>query len=128
MDERPDRPIHVLEQVRQAQDDQVAQFDPTNVQVDVAKLKLIQKSREHTARSVLNDAYKCNNFPSEAVNIYVSKTKARLDEVMTPRQGGFHCALTYHSVLRTLDSSAMAGSKKEAKNQAALLLLEKFRG
>lgn len=120
LDERHDRPVELLEMVKAKQENIVQNFDLNKVEKDEEIERSKQKQLESKAyRTTLLKKDWSN--PVQALNEYEQKTKGNLDCTCHPRDNGFHCKITYKSILRTLDTSVHWGTtKKEAKALAAL--------
>ena len=126
MDERHDRPLAFLEQVRQEQDELVQNYDPAaQARADPEVERQRQANRERAAfQAVLADYIKCTDTPALALNEYVKKTKALLNVTMENDQNGkFICELTYASHLRRLVVRTAADTKKAAKGACCKELL-----
>jgi dsRNA-specific ribonuclease len=134
LDERPDRPLSLLESVRILQDTLVQEYDPQAALVvdEIAERKK-QVDRERCAhRTVFAESRKRTEAPAEALNEYVKQTKAILDEsyARMPSEKIFtvSCTLSYRSILRTItDVEALGSSKKEAKRASAVSLLARLK-
>lgn len=127
MDERKDRCVAKLKQVKRRQDDIIRRFDPSktthNREADINA----QKSREKTADSLLMNKAKWLNTPVAVLNLYVTKTKAILEHQLGKNKGQFHHEMRYKSVLRSVSATAVNNSKKQSKTTCALILLGKLR-
>ena len=128
LDERPDRPLAMLEDVRAMQDEIVQAFDPSatnphqnNPQMEQAR----QLNREQTAlRRILEKHPRCHQHSLKAIHEYTQKTRASLmDEYSMCGHGRFQCTLTYQSSLRNISVNGEHTSKKNAKQFCALALL-----
>lgn len=127
--ERSDRPLALLESVRDLQDTIVEDYEPSNVSIDTEAEKSNQRNRERSAfNSVLRDKPGFRETPLLSLNRFVKQTKATLLEDFSNRKGGgFDCSLTYRSILRTLKVDSSATKKRDAKRACAvemLILLE----
>ncbi len=118
MVERHDRPLAFLERVRLEQDEIIKSYDPSkgtgsDFEVETA----VQLHRERAAfKAVLSDWTKCKDTPLLALNEYVIKTQAAVDEkIDVSVNGKFTCEFTYTSILKKYISTATADNKKGAK-------------
>jgi hypothetical protein len=129
MRERIDRPVSLLERIEQEQLAVVRAFSPPAFGSAAATEATAQKSREHGAAAVLNtDSLTCATVLA-VLNLYCKKTKVDLVEAYEFGADGLcQCRLTYHSVLREVEKrGGSSRGKKEAKQQAALLLVAALR-
>lgn len=126
MDERRDRPIARLEQVRREQDALIEVFQPDPALRDPEAEAEAQRSRERGASQLLD--VKCNeNNPLQTLNLYAKKTKAVTTEEVRKDQQGFLYEWSYQTPLRQLRAEGRASSKKAAKMACALKLLSALR-
>ena len=128
MDERRDRPIARLEEVRHEQDLIIESFQPDLATRDPEAERVAQRSRERGAVQLL----RLNNInyidsPVQTVNLYVKKTKAITTEDVRKDQGGFLYEWTYQTSLRDLRAEGRAPGKKAAKIACATNLLNALR-
>lgn len=128
MDERRDRPIEMLKRVKRQQDNMISAYNPNAVPKDNgAAAKIAQKNREVSASKVLFDRNKCNTSPLGSLNEFLQKTKSSLVENFDKLNGVFQCKLKYESNITCVVAVGIGESKKKAKTQSALNLLEKLR-
>ena len=78
-----------------------------------------QKGIEGTARSILNNELLWYESPSNALDCYVTKTKASLRE----EQNWIQYSLRYESISRDIKATTFSRSKKEPKNRCAKAIL-----
>lgn len=121
LDERQDRPLGLLESVRELQDDIIQKYDPATIEIDEGAENLKQENRERQAKVVLQGLSLVDALAS--LNLYVKKTKADLVEDFGTENGEAVCMLTYRSRLRSAKGNGRASSKKAAKRAAALALV-----
>ncbi|GKY94278.1 hypothetical protein MPSEU_000393600 [Mayamaea pseudoterrestris] len=127
LDERNDRPVVLLESVRNIQDTLVNEFDPVTIGINVAEERLRQKGREQGGyRSVLCHE-KCVKTPILALNEYKVKTKAYLTEQWSNCDCHFRCNMEYKSILRTLNATGEGATKQGAKILCADNLLRELK-
>jgi superfamily II DNA/RNA helicase len=126
LDERHDRPVTLLEDVRQMQDIIIEDFNPNNIGINISEERNRQKHREQVAYNSVLCNEKCSASPVLALNEYKVKTKASLSEEWSSVSGGFQCSLEYKSIIRTLQSSAIGDRKQEAKTLACRELLQQL--
>lgn len=128
LEERPDRPVSKLEAARQLQDTIVEEYNPQLVQVNEEDQRQRQSHREKTGyQSVLQQKHHRNGNPVAALNLFVKKTKSHLLEEFQRNMGdggGYTCSLTYRSILRTIVVESKGSTKKGARNDCALKMLE----
>lgn len=143
MSERPDRTVRQLEEIEQLQNNLVRSFGDAKLAAGCdgsidQKLVAAQVSRERGARDILLRSQTASAV--EAVSLlhqYGSKTKASVDENFFKDQhpselqgasGGavamWRCSLSYSSPLRSVQVSAAAVDKKQAKRLASAALLK----
>ena len=125
LDERPDRPMEMLESVRSLQETIAQQYDPrvANASTDSHDEALKQRSRERNARSVLENERRRIDSPVATLNEFVKKTKAFFEESCSS-QPPFVYTMSYSSVLRSIPDIAEQGpNKKEAKRLCAAKML-----
>eukprot|EP00934_Nitzschia_sp_Nitz4_P003036 Nitzschia sp. Nitz4//scaffold159_size51929//3928//5796//NITZ4_006871-RA/size51929-processed-gene-0.49-mRNA-1//-1//CDS//3329537550//3026//frame0 len=128
LDERPDRPLTVLESARTLQDTITEAYEPSHSAVDQKAEEEKERQRERSARKgVLQDHKKCTNIPVQALNEYAKKTKALVLENYSVDWGEFTCKLTYRSHLRRFEVEGRGASKKAAKKEASQTMLEMLR-
>jgi len=130
LSEREDRTAAQLEQVEKQQLEIVRNFQPGAGAVDSAQQQVAQKSRERGAQSVLTGFSGESADALAALNLYIKKTKVDLVEEYVQSDGRWRCTLKYSSVLRSVCSTGAQGdvpgkgAKKDAKKQAAVLLMK----
>ena len=128
MDERKDRPVTKLQQVKQRQNEIIGAFDPCHKQPDNdAKLSAAQKNREKNAETVLEDTVGSLKAPVAVINLYVVKTKAHLKNKVSQNGEEFHHEMTYKSILKSVAATGTGKSKKQAKAACALKVIEQLR-
>jgi hypothetical protein len=120
MDQRRDRPIARLEQVRREQDVLIANFDPNQAVRNLDAERVVQKAREAGARQLLLTA---GENPVATLNLYVKKTKAYTTEASYQHSTGWTYVLTYETSLRNERAEGCALNKKVAKKMCASNLL-----
>jgi len=122
MDERHDRPIHRLEEVRREQDALIEEFQPAALARDAPAEKAAQRNRECGARIVLDNP---TNSPVADLNLLIKKTKAHSEDHTRKAPGGneWQCTIEYSTVLRSLSAEAFAASKSDARKACALQML-----
>lgn len=121
LEERPDRPLALLESVRSRQDTMVREFNPSESTVDEGAEKKKQLDRE---RNAFNAVFlRSSTSPVADVKQFVSKTKASLIEDCVRVGDTFKCIFKYRSILRTIVAEAEASNKKLAKKNCASVLL-----
>lgn len=125
LDERPDRPLTMLENVRAMQDAIAEAYVPSSIAMNQETARSRQLNREQTAlRSILERHPRSPQHSLKAMNEFTSKTRALLtDDFRIGGDGRFHCTLTYQSNLRSLTVNEVNTSKKIAKQFCALSLL-----
>ena len=127
MDERRDRPIERLEQVRREQDVIIQNFEPATARIDPEVELAAQRSREHGARQLLlslnEDGVEDGESPVATLNLYVKKTKAVCTENAQKQHDGFFYEWTYKTPLRDLRAEGFGANKKAAKTNCAAKLL-----
>lgn len=135
MSERPDRTVRQLEEIEQLQNNLVRSFDDAKLAADHdsissssvnQKLVAAQVSRERSARDVLLKSQTASAV--EALSLlhqYGTKTKASVEDTFSKDKGAamWRCSLSYSSVLRSVQVSAAAIDKKQAKQLASAALL-----
>ena len=128
LDERPDRPLAMLESIRAMQDTIVETFDPSSVQINQETERTRQLNREQNAlRAILQKHPRCPQHSIKAIHEFKAKTKASLTDEYTFRGDGiFQCTLTYESILRSITVNEEHTSKKNAKQCCALTLLARL--
>ena len=129
MDQRHDRPISRLEEVRTHQDKQISDFTPSDVCRDIAAEEAKQKSRERGARALLASPFTPKNV-LQTLKLYVKKTKATDSEHTfkdKSRNEWLH-VWTYSSVVREETAQGRGQSKADARKDSASKLLLKLRG
>ena len=124
MDQRPDRPIARLEEVRREQDALIASFEPAHAEHDMAKDVNAQTQRERGAREVLLGEHGGGHV--QQLNLYVKKTKALATEDCRKVDGQFLHIWTYQTVLRNESAEACGATKKDARKACAASLLAKL--
>mmetsp|Transcript_22513 Transcript_22513/g.55827 ORF Transcript_22513/g.55827 Transcript_22513/m.55827 type:complete len:185 (-) Transcript_22513:88-642(-) len=145
LDERDDRPLGLLESVRQIQDDMAQDYVPSRSNLarntggtsatvpaysapmpsNLAGDRTMQRAREHIVYStVLKDA-EMSTTPLRVLNIYVQKMKATLTEefLLTGSALLFSCVLRYRCGDRLIEAEGSGRSKKDAKNACTLIVL-----
>lgn len=127
MDERRDRPIARLEQVRREQDNIIENFQPAQAAHDQEAERAAQRNREQGASQLLSLTNEAKDNPLHALNLYVKKTKAVTTESVRKHQNGFLFEWTYRTPLRDLRAEGHASSKKAAKLACAVKLLGALR-
>jgi ERCC4-related helicase len=128
MAERSDRPVTLLDRVRQQQDEIIEPFEPLDAakKHDTAKDVAAQLSRERGAASMLKAALQ-GEKPLAALNLYVKKTKAYLGESYEKTDdGSWACSWHYSSCLRSARTSCTGATKKKAKEGACIDLLREL--
>jgi ERCC4-related helicase len=127
MRERADRRVASLGAAEVHQQQVVHDFEP-NHEADNERLRGVQRAREHGAYDTLMQPFTADTA-LEVLNIYVSKTKASVDDYPCKnRQGHWVCMLVYTSVLRTVSGQGVdEKSPKMAKRSAAYALLQALR-
>ncbi|CAN0023865.1 unnamed protein product [Sphacelaria rigidula] len=126
LNERPDRPSHVLEREAQQQLRFVRDFKPDTRRDAAADAALLaaQRSRERGARSVLEKMQSPTFGALSAVNTFAKKTKVELEESLCKVASGlWRCTFTYESSLRKLHAFGEAPGKKIARKLAAAQLV-----
>lgn len=129
MDQRHDRPISRLEEVRMHQDKQIAKFIPSDAIRDLAAEKTAQENRERNFRELLHTPFTLNNV-LQTLKEYVKKTKAIENEHVCKDKSTnewLH-VWTYSSVLRKETAQGRGQSKVDARRVSASKLLLKLRG
>lgn len=137
MAERADRPVTMLDRVREQQEELIGAFDPPGTVVksaaDLEKERAAQKCRERGAAALLseNSGKNGQQSVSSRLNLYVRKTKAELEEkyVTSVENGtGIGCELRYKTVLRDLRvvGHAVRGAGQDAKKEAKRAAAEKL--
>jgi len=124
LDERRDRPIARLEDVRREQDALIESFEPLAAARDPAAEQQAQRSRELGAASVLQQD---NNNPVAVLNLYVKKTKAFAEEDSRKTGAVFVHVWKYQTPLRDIRAEGSAAGKKAARAQCAENLLALLR-
>ena len=126
LDERPDRPLEKLEAVRALQDTMAQRYNPNMASSASSNLEEEnkQKSREQSAsRTVLQNIPKRTASPIAALNEYVKKTKAILQESCS-RGAPFVYTMSYSTILRSIPAiQCRAPSQREAKKKCATRML-----
>jgi len=123
MDERHDRPLQRLENVRREQDALIEKFEPRASPRNPAAELEAQQSRERGAVDVLQQ----DANPVLALNLYVRKTKAVSEESCRKDGASFVYMWTYQTSLRDIQAEGAATSKKAARTQCAANLLAQLR-
>ena len=85
MDERHDRPIHCLEEVRREQDASIEEFQPAALAHDAPAEKGAQHNRKCGARVVLDNP---TNSPVADLNLLIKKTKVHCEVHTRKAPGG----------------------------------------
>jgi superfamily II DNA or RNA helicase len=125
--ERVDRPAVLLAQMELEQHAVASTFQPVVLDSkNTEHLLTAQKSRETGASSLLLDAVAWNKAPTSVLNLYCKKTKAHYDEMFAIMGSKHSCALTYETISRRVVATVEGVTKKEAKNKAALKVLEQL--
>ena len=129
MDQRHDRPISRLEEVRMHQDKQIAKFVPSDAIRDLAAEKTAQENRERNFRELLHAPFTLNNV-LQTLKEYVKKTKAIENEhaCKDKSTNEWSHAWTYSSALRKETAQGRGQSKVDARRVSASKLLLKLRG
>lgn len=130
LEERHDRPLVFLEQIRQQQDELVHTYTPLGRKgIDNDLERKRQTDRERSAyKKILCDLVKCTDRSISAFNEYVAATKGRMDEIVEVDQDvKFTCQLTYASILREIQQKATADTKKGAKAECCKQILLRLR-
>lgn len=126
LDERPDRPLGMLESVQALQDSMAQEYNPSSATSASSTLDEERKQRHReqlASRTVLQNTSKRAETPVAALNEYVKKTKAILQESCS-RGPPFVYTMTYSSILRSIPSiQQQASSKKDARNKCAVRML-----
>lgn len=102
MDERRDRPVKKLKEVQCRQDDIMETFAPSQAKRDKASEKNAQRNRERGAEKVWRNEEKCTNAPLAALNLYATKTKARLENKANKTNRLFLHEMIYKSILTSI--------------------------
>jgi len=123
MDERHDRPLQRLENVRREQDALIEKFEPRASPRNPAAELEAQQSRERGAVDVLQQ----DANPVLVLNLYVRKTKAVSEESCRKDGASFVYMWTYQTSLRDIQAEGAATSKKAARTQCAANLLAQLR-
>jgi superfamily II DNA/RNA helicase len=131
MDERKDRPVKFLENVRNLQHDIVRSYNP---EICKARKTCPSEKQKHMDRErtgylkVLCNLEKCLNSPTLAFHEYSKTTNASIDEkVYVESCGRFVCEITYSTTLRTLQVTGTATSKKGAKAECCRNILSRLK-
>eukprot|EP00392_Amoebophrya_sp_AT5.2_P013022 g13133.t1 len=133
MDQRADRPLSRLEEVRDEQDALISDFAAGSgtgqpSAKEIAAEKSAQLSRERGAAAYLNEVPgKLAGEDVQRLNMFAKKTKAHLAEDCRKAAGDWCFVWTYSSVLRELRSEARGQTKQAAKREAAGTLLGNLR-
>ncbi|KAL3929529.1 MAG: hypothetical protein SGPRY_001923 [Prymnesium sp.] len=125
MDERRDRPIARLEEVRREQDLLIEKFQPGEATRNIKADRAAQCSREMGARHLLLDL-DWNDMRKSALstfNLYVKKTKAMSTEEFQKTTDGHLFELTYKSALRDYRAEGRSMTKKAAKLEGTIKML-----
>jgi superfamily II DNA or RNA helicase len=123
MDERSDRPLTRLEDVRREQDALIEKFEPRDSPLDPAAECEAQRSRERGAAAVLQQ----DSNPVSVLNLYMKKTKALSEESSRKVGSNFVHQWTYQTSLRDIKAEGVATVKKAARTQCAANLLVQLR-
>jgi hypothetical protein len=123
MDERSDRPLTRLEDVRREQDALIEKFEPRDSPLDPAAECEAQRSRERGAAAVLQQ----DSNPVSVLNLYMKKTKALSEESSRKVGANFVHEWTYQTLLRDIKAEGVATVKKAARTQCAANLLVQLR-
>jgi ERCC4-related helicase len=133
MAERKDRPLSALKEVKAMQESIIKGFDPTqNQSMTLSSRQQSVRDRERAAFSILKDTARCQQSPMECLNTYRAKTKAVLDInfVEADVDKMFRSKIVYSSSLSEMTEIVGIGegnTKKHAKNQSALYILNQLR-
>ncbi|KAL3917443.1 MAG: hypothetical protein SGPRY_006401 [Prymnesium sp.] len=133
MDERRDRPIARLQEVRREQDLLIEKFKPKEAKRDSKAGRAAQHTLEQGARELLlavkdykNETNMSPTQKSKALdtfNQYVTKTKATSTKEMHQVSNGFRFELTYKSPLRDYRVEGNGTSKKRARMAGTMKML-----
>lgn len=130
LDERRDRPVEMLESVRNLQETIAQEYNPSTSSsgFSPAEEEAKQRDRERNAnQSVLFNLSKQEGSPVASLHLYVKKTKAVLEESCSPKQP-FVVTMSYRSILRSISGISHEGSnKKEARKNCAAKMLQALR-
>jgi ERCC4-related helicase len=131
MDERNDRPVEFLQNVRNMQHDLVRSYNPdickARKNCPIERQKQIDRDRSGNLK-VLSNLEKCLNSPTAAFHEYSKVTKASIEEKMCVEScGKFLCKIKYSTILQTLQATATATSKKGAKAECCKMLLSQLK-
>eukprot|EP00929_Paragymnodinium_shiwhaense_P107725 TRINITY_DN74099_c0_g1_i1.p1 TRINITY_DN74099_c0_g1~~TRINITY_DN74099_c0_g1_i1.p1 ORF type:complete len:638 (-),score=142.68 TRINITY_DN74099_c0_g1_i1:285-1925(-) len=123
MDQRRDRPIGRLEEVRREQDELIEQFSPASVVGNAEAEIAAQRSRERGASALLKEIQATTAL--QTLNLYVKKTKAQSAENCSKAADGtWQYTWQYDTVLRQLSALGSGASKADAKRDCAFRLLQ----
>lgn len=117
MEERKDRPVARLQEVKRRQDDIIVAFDPSKMYHADSDMAT-QKCYERSAFSILANESRCLMIPIAALNEYITKTKASIEHKPSKNSWKFHHEMGYKSIIRSESATATGHSKKEAKLNA----------
>lgn len=127
LQERPDRPTSVLQDVEQRQIEVASNFRPksemTAAESEQLRRKEVQaqEARERGAADVLGRGGESGAVAD--LNLYCKKTKVELNETFE----GEECVLRYRSVLRDVIGRGRSPQKKAAKRLAAWDLVRRLK-
>eukprot|EP00457_Paulinella_chromatophora_P001946 gb/GEZN01001949.1/.p2 GENE.gb/GEZN01001949.1/~~gb/GEZN01001949.1/.p2 ORF type:complete len:312 (+),score=49.21 gb/GEZN01001949.1/:106-1041(+) len=129
--ERSDRTVQHLAEVEQHQLELVRKFVPK--QQDEKALQPLRQAQTFRERNAL-PLLRCDNkskqkSPLATLQLYKTKTKANLEfnETVEQETNRIKVSLTYTSFLREIEGTGCATKKADAKQQAALDVLQKLR-
>lgn len=129
MNERKDRPLSALKEVKQLQERITKDFDPAQNQQRAMARQQSQIDRERASSSILRDTARCEQSPMEVLNMYAAKTRAvaRQESIKQAPDKMFHCKSVYSSLNRTFEGEGVGRTKKQAQHQSALSILTQLR-
>lgn len=124
MDQRPDRPISVLKEVKCIQDIQIEGFTPSAETRDINAEREAQANRELNARPLLHIQFNDSNV-LQSLKEYVKKTKATETEHSYKDKvaDDWVHVWSYSTLLKEKTATAKGQSKHIARKKCALALL-----
>lgn len=128
MDERKDRPLSALRDVKRQQDSIIKDFDPSKSE-NFARQQQSQKDRHRAAFSVLSDTVRCETSPLEVLNMYAAKTKAvvKTEYIEAGSDKLFRSKISFSNLVLTIDGKGEGKTKKQSQHQAAANILNQLR-
>ena len=130
MEERKDRPLSALKDVKKQQDDIIKAFDPSKSEHLARREEQSQKDRHRAAfSSLLTDIKRCESSPLEVLNMHAAKTKAvaKLEYIEAGPDKIFRCKISYSNQLLAIDGKGEGTTKKQSQHQAAANILNQLR-